>query len=174
MSCFGKCNYTNVMGKHQLFLSLGGNLGNKTEIFAETSALIKRKIGDELAASSIYITQPWGFESDTEFWNRVIVVETALSPNGVLKEIRKIEFHFGRERLPGVFLPRKMDIDILFYDHKVIHSEKLVIPHPFIAIRRFVLVPLNEIFPMFIHPETGKSISEMLKACDDLSRVIKI
>ncbi len=174
MSCYGKHNYTKVMGKHQLFLCLGGNLGNKDEIFSKTSDLIKRKIGDELAASSVYSAQPWGFESESEFRNQVIIVETSLSPHDVLKEIRKIEDYFGRERLPGVYLSREMDIDILFYDFLINDSKELVIPHPLIAYRRFVLVPLAEISPGFIHPVTGKSIAEMLDECKDLSRVNKI
>lgn len=162
------------MGKHQLFLCLGGNLGNKDKIFAKTFDLIKRKIGDELAVSSVYSSHSWGFESKKEFRNQVIIVETSLSPLVVLKEIRKIEDCFGRKRVPGVYLSRKMDIDILFYDSLVSDSKELIIPHPLIANRRFVLVPLSEISPGFIHPGTGKCMAEMLSECTDLSPVIKI
>jgi 2-amino-4-hydroxy-6-hydroxymethyldihydropteridine diphosphokinase len=166
-------NYTNGMGKHQLFICLGGNLGDKAEIFMKTRAMISRNIGREMKLSSIYLTEPWGFDSKHEFWNQVIIVSTGLTPVSVLKKIRAIENFFGREREPGKYVSRKMDIDILFYDSLVLCRRELVIPHPFISERRFVLEPLAETAPDYIHPQTGKCISDMLRECTDTSRVIR-
>lgn len=155
------------MYKHQLFLSLGGNLGNKSEIFNKTLTLIAENIGDIAKISSIYESPAWGFESDLLFWNQILMVQTALLPNEVLQEIGKIEIFFGRERKPGLYLSRKMDIDILFYDNLILKTEKLTIPHPLIGERRFILQPLAEIAPALIHPENGLSIENILQTCTD-------
>lgn len=162
------------MSEHQLILSLGGNLGNKAIIFRETSDLIEEHIGVIKLSSPVYETPPWGFVSKHPFWNRVLVVFTRLLPHEVLQEIRRIEKKFGRQRDKDVYLSRKMDIDILFYDHLVIATEDLTIPHPLIGQRRFVLAPLADILSGFNHPVTGKSISEMLKECPDQSEIKKL
>jgi len=124
--------------------------------------------------SSIYLTEPWGFDSEHEFWNQVMIVTTGLPPLSVLKKIRAIENIFGRERVLGKYVSRKMDIDILFYDSLILNHQNLIIPHPHIFERRFVLEPLAETAPDYIHPQTGKSISEMLRDCPDTSRVTRI
>lgn len=162
------------MGKHQLFMCLGGNLGDKAENFRKTRTMISQKIGREMKLSSIYLTEPWGFDSEHEFWNQVIIVSTGLSPFSVLKKIRAIEERFGRERVPGKYVSREMDIDILFYDSLVLCLQELVIPHPHISERRFVLEPLAETAPDYMHPQTGKCIAEMLRDCKDISRVTRI
>jgi 2-amino-4-hydroxy-6-hydroxymethyldihydropteridine diphosphokinase len=162
------------MAKHQLFLSLGGNLGNKNEIFAETLARINTQIGTIKALSSPYESVAWGFRSKHLFRNQVVKVGTDLSPEEVLKNIRTIENHFGRVRKPGKYLSRKMDIDILFYDDLQLCSEDLIIPHPLLAERKFVLIPFLEIDPEFIHPVLNKSIREICPDCPDHSSVGKI
>lgn len=164
-------NITKIMGVHQLFLCLGGNLGNKFEIFSETRNLIEKRIGPFIHASRIYASPAWGFEASGEFWNQVTMVATNLSPLAVLWKCKKIEDYFGRERIPGHYLSRKMDIDLLFYDNQVTDSQTLTLPHPLIAVRRFVLVPLAEIAPEMIHPVTGKTVAEMLYECPDPSPV---
>jgi 2-amino-4-hydroxy-6-hydroxymethyldihydropteridine diphosphokinase len=162
------------MAEHQLILSMGGNLGNKAEIFSETSDMIVEHIGAIEMSSSVYETPPWGFESEFAFWNKVLRVRTLLDPFVVLDKIRVIENHFGRERKPGNYLSRKMDIDIIFYDERIICHDNLIVPHPLMADRRFVLVPLEEIAPDLVHPCTGKSISEMVLACRDRSPIIRL
>jgi 2-amino-4-hydroxy-6-hydroxymethyldihydropteridine diphosphokinase len=162
------------MTEHQLILSLGGNLGNKAQIFAETSDLIENEIGNVVNASPIYETPPWGFESENRFWNQVLVVETSLDPMEVLQKIREIEKHFGRERKAGTYLSRKMDIDILFYDDLVMKTGELTIPHPHIFERRFVLAPLCNIFPELVHPGTRKPVKELLAECSDNSVVKRL
>ena len=162
------------MDRHELFLCLGGNLGNKAEIFAETLLLIKKKIGKPVTVSSIYASPAFGFESEFGFWNQVVRVQTKLAPISVLEEIRKIEKRFGRIRKPGIYLSRKMDIDILFYDLQVIESTELTIPHPSLSSRNFVLVPLFEICPVLVHPVTGKTIKELYANCPDIPAVVKV
>ena len=162
------------MADHELILSLGGNLGNKAEIFTETRKYVCDLIGIIKDTSPVYETQPWGFESLHSFWNQVLVVETGLSPAGVLAIIRKIEDHFGRTRETGKYLSRMMDIDILFYGSQIVHTGELVIPHPLIAYRRFILAPLADIMPLFEHPVTGKRVIEMLGECSDSSEVKRI
>jgi 2-amino-4-hydroxy-6-hydroxymethyldihydropteridine diphosphokinase len=144
------------MGVHQLILCLGGNLGNKTEIFRETNSLIAQSLGNIIDESPVYQTPPWGFESENNFWNQVLRIETYLTPENVIKEIYVIESHFGRKRNSGRYVSRRMDIDILFYDDWIVQTNALTIPHPFISKRKFVLAPLNDIMPRFKDPVSGK------------------
>jgi len=162
------------MGVHQLILSLGGNLGNKSEIFSETSDLIENEIGKVIKTSPVYETQPWGFVSENLFWNQVMLVETSLLPSEVLQKIGEIEKYFGRKRTEGIYLSRKMDIDILFYDNLVMDTSELTIPHRHIPKRRFVLAPLCDILPGLVHPENGKTMAEMLAECTDISDISRV
>jgi 2-amino-4-hydroxy-6-hydroxymethyldihydropteridine diphosphokinase len=162
------------MGEHQLFLSLGGNLGNKSEIFDFTIRYIEEQIGQKMRISSIYKSASWGFHSRYLFWNQVIEVETRLSPGEILREIRIIEDRFGRKRKPGEYLSRKMDIDILFYDDLVLNSEELIIPHPLIAERKFILEPLSEIAPEYFHPVLKEKIIQIRLNCLDSAKVSRI
>jgi 2-amino-4-hydroxy-6-hydroxymethyldihydropteridine diphosphokinase len=162
------------MATHQLILCLGGNLGNKSEIFTETLDNVRKHIGIITTMSSVYESPPWGFESKENFWNQVLVVSTTLPPENILFEIRRIEDSFGRRREPGTYLSRRMDIDILFMDNLILDSSNLTIPHPLIEQRRFVLVPLAEILPGLVHPRTGRTASRMLEECQDMTIVEKI
>lgn len=159
------------MTEHQLILSLGGNLGNKAKIFRETLEMIECQIGKIVSASPVYETAPWGFESNDPFWNQVLRVYTQLLPVDILSEIRKMESHFGRQRIPGMYLSRRMDVDILFYDDLILQAVELVIPHPHMAQRRFVLAPLADIAPGLAHPVTGKTVLNMLEECSDTSEI---
>jgi 2-amino-4-hydroxy-6-hydroxymethyldihydropteridine diphosphokinase len=162
------------MGGHQLFLSLGGNLGKKREIFAITQDYIEEKIGKIMKSSSIYVSPAWGFSTKQSFFNQVIRVETDLSPQDVLTEIRIIENIFGRKRKPGRYLSRKMDIDILFFDEILLETEDLTIPHPLIALRNFVLVPFKEVAPDFIHPVLKKKMRDICLQTTANSQIIKL
>jgi 2-amino-4-hydroxy-6-hydroxymethyldihydropteridine diphosphokinase len=162
------------MARHQLFLCLGGNLGNKTEIFKKSLGLIQKKIGRLKKVSGLYASPAWGFIADNEFYNQVIQIETSLSPSSVLFEIKQIENFFGRKRDPGKIISRKMDIDILFYDDLIIDSDELTIPHPLLYLRNFVLIPLMEIAPEFVHPVIKKTTCEMLEKCPDKSIVTPV
>lgn len=158
---------------HQVFLGIGGNIGNKHDNFDKVYTFIKNELGKIIKRSSVYETPPWGFQSDENFWNQVLIIETELSPEELLQKIAEIENHFGRERGNSGYTSRKMDIDILYFDELVTETEKLTIPHPQIANRLFVLVPLAEITPEFVHPLLRLNSLQMLENCSD-SSVIKM
>ena len=159
---------------HQVFLGIGGNTGNKHENFDKVYTFIKNELGDIIKRSSVYETPPWGFESEENFWNQVIIVETQFSPEKLLKNIAQIENHFGRERVKGKYTSREMDIDILYFDDLIVNIEKLTIPHPQISNRLFVLVPLAEIAPEFLHPQLKMTSLQMFNNCTDSSAIKKV
>ena len=154
----------------EVFLLLGGNVGNKHKIFFETVELIKIRIGTISAASSLYETEPWGFVSDL-FWNQALKVNTTMKPEELLDNLLGIENDMGRRRISDEYEARPIDIDIMFYNDSNIDTDRLTIPHPLIGQRKFVLVPLNEIAPDKIHPVTGLTIHEMLQICPDPLKV---
>lgn len=158
---------------HQVFLGLGGNTGNKKDNFDKVYTFIKNELGEIIKRSFVYETPPWGFQSDENFWNQVLLIETGFSPKEVLKKIAEIENHFGRERGTTGYSSRKMDIDILYFDELVLETENLTIPHPQIANRLFVLVPLAEIAPEFVHPLLKTTSLQLLENCPDKSEIKK-
>ena len=159
---------------HQVFLGIGGNTGNKQDNFDKVYTFIKNELGEIIKRSSVYETPPWGFDANEYFWNQVLVIETGFSPKELLKKIAEIENHFGRERGTAGYSSRKMDIDILYFDELILNTENLIIPHPHIPQRLFVLVPLAEIAADFIHPLMRLTSLEMLKNCDDSSVIKKV
>ena len=153
-----------------VYLVLGGNQGNRTEIFSKAIDLVTSEIGQKTAISSIYESESWGFESDL-FINQVIAIDTILSPEQVLSLAQQIENRLGRTRKSNGYEARTLDIDLLYYDDIVVDNEILILPHPRIPDRRFVLVPIAEIAPNHKDPLTGLTIREMLHTCKDLSKV---
>ena len=155
----------------KLYLLLGGNLGDKSQVFKETTKLINEKVGKITRQSHIYETEPWGFESSDLFWNQVLELAVLISPQEVLNSTQQIEHQLGRTRAAQHYDSRIIDIDILFYGDQIISLENLTIPHPRIQDRKFALMPLNEIAPDLIHPVLQKSISQLLLECPDQLRV---
>ena len=156
----------------EVFILLGGNVGDKRKIFTETRKMIGESIGKSTKLSSIYDTEPWGFDSEP-FWNQALVIETMLLPLEILDLTQAIETSMGRIRSTGFYESRPMDIDLLFYDNLLVNFPRLTLPHPKIAERRFVLAPLNEIAPLKRHPVFGLTIREMLRSCNDPLKVKK-
>lgn len=157
---------------HQVVLILGGNLKNRKKLLADALLLVNDEIGKTLKSSSIYETEAWAFKTKSHFLNQVVLAETILSPEAVLKRAQGIEKKLGREKgLNSGYASRTMDIDILFYDDQVISTKELSIPHPLMHKRRFVLEPLNEIAATFMHPKLQLTISELLQKCEDNHRV---
>lgn len=155
------------MGKqHTVFLSTGSNRGNRLRQLAIARQWIEERIGAIEAASHVYQTQAWGMEEQGDFLNQVLKVRTTLSPESVLENIQGIEKKMGRVR-EEKWGSRLIDIDILFYDNRIIHTSTLIVPHPLIPNRRFVLAPLQEIAPDFRHPLLQKTISELLTETPD-------
>ena len=157
--------------KHAYLLT-GGNLGNRTENLFEASRLIDEKAGRIITKSGLYETAAWGKTSQPDFLNQALCIETELDANALLDCLLSIEKQLGRIRQEK-YDARTIDIDILFFDEEIIHKENLVIPHPHLQNRRFVLEPLNEIAPGFIHPLLQKNIATLLLECDDPLNVKK-
>ena len=158
----------------KLYVLLGGNLGNKQKVFSKTRGKLSEMVGKITAKSAVYETEPWGFESVDLFWNQVIEISTALSPEEVLKQTQQIERELGRIRKANQYGSRIIDIDLLFYGDQVINLDNLVVPHPRIQNRKFALVPLNEIAPDLEHPVFQKSIRQLINECSDQLDVKKI
>lgn len=147
----------------------GSNSGDKFRLMEEAMALLVEKVGKAVLASSYYETEPWGFKSEENFLNRVVVFETILSPEEFLHACLNTEKQLGRIRATDSprYSSRPIDIDILFYGTQIIHTPHLTVPHPRLTERNFVLTPLNEIMPGFIHPEHNQTIQVLLKNCQD-------
>jgi 2-amino-4-hydroxy-6-hydroxymethyldihydropteridine diphosphokinase len=155
----------------EVFLGIGTNLGNRVENLKETVEKIEEHIGHIIRYSSVYETEPWGFQTQDQFLNMVVMVETKLSPSGLLGSILMIEALLGRVRDGGQYASRLIDIDILMYDNLVLEEKTLKIPHPKMHLRKFVLVPLCEIGQGLNHPVLNRSIASLLKKCTDKSKV---
>jgi 2-amino-4-hydroxy-6-hydroxymethyldihydropteridine diphosphokinase len=159
---------------NKVFFGLGTNLGNRKANLRKAIEMIGEHIGKVLKSSSIYETAPWGFDSEDDFLNMVVLVETTLTPLELMKKIVTIESMLGRERNQDRYSSRIIDIDILLYDDLILNENGLKIPHPLMHERRFVLVPLNELAPELIHPVKGKSIRVLLEECRDRSEINKL
>ncbi|HEY8402320.1 MAG TPA: 2-amino-4-hydroxy-6-hydroxymethyldihydropteridine diphosphokinase [Cytophagaceae bacterium] len=155
---------------NKVYLLLGSNLGNRIETLASVRKVLEIRVGKILSKSSCYETEPWGKTDQPEFINQVLLIETPLKPQEVLKTILQIELEHGRIRKEK-FGARVIDIDILYYENEIIVTEELKIPHPEIHNRRFVLVPLVEIAAEFKHPVFNLSNNELLTRCKDNLKV---
>lgn len=132
---------------HQVYLSLGSNLGDRKDNLAQAIRLIGERVGEVLRKSSFLETKPWGFESDNLFVNVCVLCETTLTPRQVLRATQKIERELGRthKSVNGHYADRLIDIDILLYDDLRVDEPDLQIPHPLMFEREFVMIPLGEI-----------------------------
>jgi 2-amino-4-hydroxy-6-hydroxymethyldihydropteridine diphosphokinase len=153
------------------FLSLGSNLGNKEKNLARAGRLLGERGVEILAASSIYLTEPVDKADQPWFANQVLEVRSPLDPPSLLRLAKSIEKKM--KRVPTVAKgPRTIDIDILLAGEIVLDTPDLVIPHPRLAQRNFVLVPFAEIAPEIRHPILGRTIRELASSSSDLARVI--
>ena len=152
---------------HSLYLLLGTNLGNRIENLNKAFKLIEKKMGTISACSSIYETSAWGFESQNIFYNQAIKVITLLSPESSLKKALSIEKEMQRSRDGIKYCDRIIDIDLLFYNHDIIQSETLTVPHPLMHKRMFALKPMEDLDKLYIHPIKKKTIKELIQICND-------
>lgn len=157
---------------NQVYLGLGSNLGNRQENLDLACHRISESIGAIVAQSGIYETAAWGLTEQNDFLNQVICVATDFKPSEVLALILAVEQSMGRIR-EVKWGARIIDIDILYYNDAIIKLDNLTIPHPFIQDRRFVLTPLAEVAPDFVHPIIHQTNASLLANCADNSEVIK-
>ena len=155
-----------------IYILLGSNLGDPFKNLSRAIEQIKT-FGPIIGSSSVYQTKAWGDIVQDDFLNQVVKFESDDDPQMLLNKFKAIEVALGRTSTVK-WGPRIMDIDILFVGNKIIESDRLTIPHPHIRERRFVLEPLFEIAPDFIHPVFKQSIRELLKQCPDTLAVSKI
>lgn len=152
------------MKEHMVYLALGSNLGDRLANLKQAIAALTPQM-EVKAKSAVYETPPWGVEDQPKFLNQVIQATTYLDPEPLLKHLKRLEVALGRkESFPNG--PRLIDLDILFYDDLVLNAGSLVIPHPRLHERGFVLLPLMDISPDFVHPVSKKSVREMAAGCD--------
>jgi 2-amino-4-hydroxy-6-hydroxymethyldihydropteridine diphosphokinase len=154
-------------------VALGSNLGDKEDNLRRAILeMISQKTISVIEMSSVYETEPMYYENQDLFLNCVIAVKTDLRPRELLERLQGIELEMGRQRNVK-YGPRVIDLDILFYGDEIVSEPGIEIPHPRLAERPFVLIPLNEIRPKLIHPVLGKSVSELLASLKVDEQVVK-
>ena len=158
---------------YTVYLGLGTNLGDKRNNLNLALEKIKNEIGEISNQSSIYETEAWGVKDQDNYFNIVIELKTKHLPLALIKKILEIEINLGRIR-EKKWDSRIIDIDILFFENYIISTDHLHIPHPFLEKRNFVLQPLNEIVPDFIHPKMRKNISRLSLESKDENWIKKL
>ncbi|MGY6650368.1 2-amino-4-hydroxy-6-hydroxymethyldihydropteridine diphosphokinase [Wenyingzhuangia sp. IMCC45574] len=155
------------------YLSLGTNLGNKLENLNRALQKLSQ-LGTIQKVSWVYQTPPWGFKSD-DFYNIALSLTTNLSAFDLIDQLLNIEQELGRTRKENAtgYSARPLDIDIIFFNYEIINTEKLVIPHPRMHDRKFVLIPLLDLTSQYKHPVLKTSLEELLEQCTDNSEITK-
>ena len=152
---------------HKVLISLGSNLGDRTLNIKKAITLIQDQLGDVIAISKLYETASWGYD-DNSYLNNAICLVTKWAPLDLMSSLLEIELKLGRKRSDSkCYEARTIDLDILLIEGVVIHHHNLDVPHPRMNLRRFVLQPLADIAPDWIHEIEGVSVSELLLKCED-------
>jgi 2-amino-4-hydroxy-6-hydroxymethyldihydropteridine diphosphokinase len=151
---------------------IGGNIGDRLANLENARNSIEQRCGPIQKQSSIYETEAWGFKDQAAFYNQALCIESELNPQDLMTTLLAIEVDMGRERLMPLG-PRTIDLDIIYYNQTIIETPGLTIPHPRLADRNFVLAPLVEIAPDFMHPLLKKTNSALYNDTTDASVVYK-
>lgn len=156
------------MGSTTVYILFGSNINNREQYIYDAQRFVQQRIGKIITESSLYETEAWGFDSDEMFLNKAIAVESMLNAFEILDATQNIEILLGRTaKTSAAYQSRIIDIDILFFGNEIIEKPQLTIPHPHMQNRRFVLLPLSQIAPDFIHPKLQKTIMQLLYNCSD-------
>lgn len=159
----------------QATIIFGSNSGDKRDLIESAVSRIAFRTGRVVSVSSFYETEPWGFDCPDLFLNRIAVFETELTAHDFLSICLETEQEFGRVRSSSTrYTSRTIDIDILFYGTEAIRTPELIVPHPRMQLRKFVLVPLQEVMPDFVHPILQRTVSELLYSCPDRMKVKRL
>ena len=155
------------------YLLLGGNVGDRMEYLRRSVELLERDAGNVIAISSVYESEPWGFDHPQWFLNQAVALETNLSPPNLLEKIRRIENTLGRQRTTCGYQARTIDIDIILYANLAFNSPELVIPHPRMTERLFVMLPMAELAPNVKHPQLNLTMTQLRENCSDAKQARK-
>ena len=156
---------------NKVFLLLGSNIEPRCKYLEKAEHKLVASVGNVIVRSDIYESEPFGFNADQTFLNRILFLSSDLTAKQVLNKIHIIEQELGRTRSEEGYSSRTIDIDILYFNNEVIDTDTLMIPHPRMHKRMFTLVPLAEIAPDFIHPILHINSKELIDVCPDDSKV---
>lgn len=157
---------------NEIYISLGGNKTNTSDCMDKAIEKMSEN-GKVLKKSDRYVSNPWGYNSPHAFLNQAVLWKTHLSPKEALKFCQEVERDLGRHKtIQNQYQDRSIDLDILFYNDSIVRSEALTIPHPLIAFRNFVLVPMAQIASDLVHPESNLKISQLLEHSTDSNQVV--
>ncbi|MHC1779875.1 MAG: 2-amino-4-hydroxy-6-hydroxymethyldihydropteridine diphosphokinase [Bacteroidales bacterium] len=158
---------------NKAYLLLGGDKGDRLANIKFAITRLASLSETTPLVSDVYESDPWGFDSNLKFLNVAAIISTKLDSASLLIELHEIEKDLGRIRDLNLnsYTSREMDVDIIFFNNDIVDNEKLTIPHPRMHLRRFVLTPLSQIAPQYVHPVINKSIKELLDECPDKSTV---
>lgn len=151
---------------NNVFIIIGGNLGNRLQNLKKAASLIEQKAGVIKKLSALYETEPWGTKEQPHYYNQVLELLTPLEADSLMQIFLQIEQQMGRVRT-AKYNARTIDIDILFFNNEVINTGLLTVPHPRLHQRRFVLQPLAEIAPELVHPVLEQTVTELLRNTKD-------
>lgn len=154
-----------------VYISVGSNVGDRTEALIRAIEALSVEAGEVRAVSSIYETEPWGFKAEQYFLNLVAELDTEYTARDLLGKMLDVEKEMGRERLASGYQSRIIDLDILLFGNDAISEAGLIIPHPRMQDRNFVLRPLSEVNPAAFHPVLSVDAAQMLESCTDKSRI---
>ncbi len=162
------------MASESVFVLLGSNLGDREHLVNQACKMIGERCGKIVAESSLYESEPWGFQSEHWFLNQVVEVQTQLSPDEMMRQLLEIEKELGRDRSTPHegYVSRPMDLDILYWgEDLLVESQHVIVPHPRLHQRRFTLLPLCDIAPDYVHPIMKKTNLQLLDECQDNGKV---
>lgn len=159
--------------KVEAFILMGTNMGDRVAHLDTACKTIGEKCGNIVKTSKLYESEPWEFDAKEWFINQIICIKTVMTAELLLKELLDIESTMGRVRteIHNGYSSRPIDLDIIYYGNEVINQTELIIPHPRLQLRRFVLIPLCEIAPDMIHPVYKITNTKLLELCKDNSTV---